>query len=40
MYFYVFKMAVAIAFLYKNAVEAIKIQNHRKKNFWGVNTKW
>ena len=25
MYFYVFKMAVAIAFLRKNAVEAIKI---------------
>ena len=28
-FFYVFKMAMAIAFLCKNAVEAISAQNHR-----------
>ena len=28
---YAFKMAVAIAFLCENAVEAISVQNHRKK---------
>ena len=31
MHFYVFKMAVAIAFLCENAVEAIQVQNHRNK---------
>ena len=29
MHFYVFKMAVAIAFPCENAVEAIKVHNHR-----------
>ena len=31
MHFYAFKMAVAIAFLCENAVEAIQAQNHRNR---------
>jgi hypothetical protein len=31
MLFYAFEMAVAIAFLRINAVEAIQIQNHRNR---------
>ena len=43
MHFYAFKMAVAIAFLCENSVEAIQAQNHRDRRnlncFYSIFTK-